>query len=161
MKPVKKRTKLIFITTAVVFTGNIVQSLTAAPWLWCAAAFYSYLMAAVMNANLMCVMREKVPLELQDRVFAADDTLKNCSIPVAIFLSGILADRVFEPFMAADSALRRALSCFFGTGKGSGIGLMFFIVGAAGIAMSLLQLLKPVYRVLDEAEDVVRDRHGE
>ncbi len=153
MKPVKKRTKLIFITTAIVFSGNIVQSMTTLPWLWCAAGFYSYFMAVIMNANLMGIMREKVPLELQGRVFAADDTLKNCSIPVAIFLSGILADHVFEPFMNSTSAVQRFLSGIVGSGKGSGIGLMFLIVGIAGIVMSLLQLRKSVYRELDLTEE--------
>ena len=149
LKPAKKRMRLIFISCAAVFSGNIVQSLTARPVLWCAAAFAGYFMAVVMNVNLTAVMRERVPVEMQGRVFSAKDTLQNGTIPLALFLGGLLADRVFEPLMASDSAAQRALSPLFGSGRGSGIAVMFFIVGALGIALSLTRLRKPVYRELD------------
>ena len=152
MKPPKSRTRLIFIATGLVFAGNIIQSLTARPWLWCAAAFGSYMLAAVMNVNMDIIMREQVPVEMQGRVFSAKGTLQNFTIPVALLLGGLLADTVFEPFMLADSPGQRALSGFFGTGKGSGIGLMFFIVGIAGMLISFTRLRKPVYRELDRTE---------
>jgi MFS family permease len=153
-KPPRKRTRLIFLTTGLVFAGNIVQSLTSRPWLWCAAAFGSYLMAAVMNVNMDTMMREKVPMEMQGRVFSAKSTLQNFTIPPALLLGGLLADMVFEPFMAAESPAQRFLSGFFGTGKGSGIGLMFFIVGIAGMLISFTRLRKPVYRELDRTETI-------
>ena len=152
MKPVKKRMPLIFITTGLIFTGDIIQSLTSLPWLWCVAAFGSYLLAAVMNVNLDTIMRERVPIEIQGRVFSAKSTLQNFTIPVALLLGGLLADRVFEPFMLADSLAQQFLTGFFGTGKGAGIGLMFFIVGIAGMLISFIQLRKPVYRELDRTE---------
>ena len=152
MKPAKKRIPLIFITTGFVFAGNIIQSLTSQPWLWCAAAFGSYLLAVVMNVNLDTLMREKVPMEMQGRVFSAKSTLQNFTIPPALLLGGLLADTVFEPFMLTDSPMQRTLSRFFGTGKGSGIGLMFFIVGIAGMIVSFTRLRKPVYRELDRTD---------
>ena len=152
IKPPKSRTRLIFIAIGLVFAGNIIQSLTSRPWLWCAAALGSYLMAAVMNVNLDILMRERVPTEMQGRVFSAKSTLQNFTIPPALLLGGLLADTVFEPFMGTDSAIQRMLSGFFGTGKGSGIGMMFFIVGIAGMAVSFTRLRKPVYRELDRAE---------
>ena len=150
MKPAKNKLKLIFLSTALVFSGNIVQSLSAYPWVWCAAALISYGMAAVMSANLTAFMREQVPLDMQGRVFSAESTLKNGSIPLGLLLGGLLADRVFEPFMAADSPLQRALATVFGTGKGSGIAVIFLIVGVLGVLLSLTRLRKPVYRNLDE-----------
>ena len=146
LKPVKNKGKVIFITCAAVFSGNIVQSLTVQPWLWCAAGFGSYLMAVVMNANLTAVVREQVPIEMQGRVFSAKDTLQNCSIPLGLFLGGMLADRVFEPFMAADSPLQRVLSRFFGTGAGAGIAVIFFLAGCIGMTLSLTRLRKPAYK---------------
>ena len=151
-KPLKNRTRLIFITTGLVFAGNIIQSLTARPWLWCAAAFGSYLMAAIMNVNMDILMREKVPMEMQGRVFSAKSTLQNFTIPPALLLGGLLADQVFEPFMLADSPAQQVLSGLFGMGKGAGIGLMFFIVGIAGMVVSFTRLRKPVYRKLDRKE---------
>ena len=152
MKPAKNRTRLIFITTGFVFAGNIIQSLTSRPWLWCAAALGSYLMAAVMNVNLDILMRERVPTEMQGRVFSAKSTLQNFTIPPALLLGGLLADTVFEPFMMKESPAQQALSGLFGTGKGTGIGLMFFIIGIAGMLVSFTRLRKPVYRELDRAE---------
>ena len=149
MKPAKKRIPLIFITTGLVFSGNVIQSLTRQPWIWCAAAFGSYLLAAVMNVNTDTLMREKVPLEMQGRVFSAKSTLQNFTIPPALLLGGLLADTVFEPFMTADSPAQQALSGLFGTGKGAGIGLMFFIIGIAGMLISFTRLRQPAYRELD------------
>ena len=152
MKPIKKRTRLIFITTGLVFAGNIFQSLTSRPWLWCAAAFGRYVLAAVMNVNMDILMRERVPLEMQGRVFSAKSTLQNFTIPPALLLGGLLADTVFEPFIGTDSPVQRVLSGFFGTGKGAGIGLLFFIIGIAGMLISFTRLRKPVYRELDRKE---------
>ena len=148
-KPPKEKAKAIFLSTAVVFSGNIVLSLTRRPWLWCAASFYSYALAAVMNVNLTTVMREHVPVELQGRVFSAQDTLKNGAIPLGLFLGGALADHVFEPFMASDSPFQALLSRLFGSGSGAGVGVMFFCAGVLGVALSLTCLGKPVYRALD------------
>ena len=156
LKPVKNKGKVIFIACAAVFSGNIVQSLTVQPWLWCAAGFGSYLMAVIMNANLTAAVRERVPIEMQGRVFSAKDTLQNCSIPLGLFLGGILADHVFEPFMGADSPLQKILSRFFGTGTGAGIAVIFFLVGLVGMAVSLTRPRKPVYKELCQEQSQER-----
>ena len=54
--------------------------------------------------------------------------------------------------MLADSPAQRVLAGLVGTGKGSGIGLMFLIVGAAGMLISFTRLRKPLYRELDRQE---------
>ena len=73
-----------------------------------------------MNANLTAIMREHIPLEMQGRVFSAKDTLQNCTIPLGLFLGGVLADHVIEPFMATDSPVQKILSHFLvrETGRG-------------------------------------------
>ena len=153
MKPAKDKTRVAFVSCAFVFSGNVVQSLTVLPLVWCIAAFGSYLMAVVMNANLMTVIREKVPPEMQGRVFSAKDTLQNCSIPLGLFLGGVLADYVFEPLMAADSFLQKVLSQLFGSGSGSGIAVIFFCVGVLGITISLSRLRKPIYKDLNDLSE--------
>ncbi|MBR6030123.1 MAG: MFS transporter [Clostridia bacterium] len=140
MKPVKNRLKVIGISTALVFSGNLFQGLSRHPAVWCAAAFGSYAMAAIMGAHLTVFLREQVPLEMQGRVFSAESTLKNGAIPLGLFLGGLLADQVFEPLMAADSPLQRGLIPLFGAGKGAGIALQFFIMGTLGILLCLAYL---------------------
>ena len=140
MKPVKNRLKLIGISTALVFLMNIFQSLSRQPAVWCAAAFGSYAMAAIMNAHMTAFMREQIPMELQGRVFSAESTLKNCAIPLGLFLSRALADHVFEPLMISDSPLQRWLIPLFGEGMGAGIAVQFFMMGILGIALCLFYL---------------------
>lgn len=149
-RPARSRMKVVFSTCAIAFLGNVAQGLTVRPWVWCAAAFFSYMMVAVMNGYLTTAMRERVPIGMQGRVFSTKDTFQNCTIPMGLFLGGLLADRVLEPYMAVDSPAQRALSRAFGTGSGSGVAVMFFCVGILGCAISLTRLGKEGYRELDE-----------
>ena len=149
-KPAKNKTRVIFIGCAITCFGNVVQSLTFTPIAWSIAAFISYLSAAILNANLDTVMRTHVPIEMQGRVFSAKDTLQNCTIPLGLFLGGILADYVFEPIMATPSALQSALGTFFGFGSGAGIAVMFFFVGILGSVISITCLRKPIYKALNK-----------
>ena len=148
-KPAKNKTRVIFIGCAVTCFGNVIQSLTHTPFAWSIAAFISYLSAAILNANLDTVMRTHVPIEMQGRVFSAKDTLQNCTIPLGLFLGGILADYVFEPFMTTSSSPQKILSTFFGSGNGSGIAIMFFLVGILGTLISLTRLRKAIYKDLN------------
>ncbi len=140
MKPVKNRLKLIGISTALVFSGNIFQGLSQHPAVWCAAAFGSYAMAAIMNAHMTALIREQVPLKMQGRVFSAESTLKNCAIPLGLYLGGLLADHVFEPLMMSDSPLQKWLAPFFGEGMGAGIAMQFFMMCVLGIALCVTYL---------------------
>ena len=141
LKPAKDKHRLAYATCTFIYIGVIVQSLTTVTWVWCAAAFFSYLAAAVMNANLTSALREEIPLHMHGRVFSAKDTLQNITIPLGLFLGGVLADHVFQPLMAAQTPLQQKLSPLFGSGSGAGIALQFFIVGTLGVVMCLTQLI--------------------
>jgi len=152
MKPVKSRVKVIFVACGISFLlGDVGQSISRSLSLWIAAAFASNVPMAFLNANLTAVMRTNVPIEMQGRVFSARDTIQYSTIPLGLFLGGVLADYVFEPFMATISPLQGMLSLLVGTGKGAGIALMFFIVGMIGCVTSFLCLKNPVYKSLDDA----------
>ena len=105
--------------------------------MWCAAAFGSYAMAAIMNAHMTVFLREQIPIEMQGRVFSAESTLKNGAIPLGLYLGGLLADRVFEPLMMARSPLQGWLATCFGEGTGAGIAVQFVIMGVLGILLCL------------------------
>jgi MFS family permease len=151
MKPAKRRVQVIFISCGISFLlGNVGRSLARTVPLWMLASFASNVPMALLTANLIAVMRTYVPIELHGRVFAARDTIQDSTVPLGLFLGGILADKVFEPFMAARSA--SLLTRMFGSSQGSGIAVMFFIVGVTGFVTSLMCLRNPVYRELDEPE---------
>ena len=150
MKPAKSRTWTIFFACGVSFLlGDVGQSLSQSLLLWVTAAFFSNVPMPFLNANLTAIMRTAVPVEMQGRVFSARDTIQYSTIPAGLFLGGFLADRVFEPFMETALPLRQVLAMVFGTGKGSGVAVMFFIVGTVGGVSSFICLKNPLYKNLD------------
>ena len=72
------------------------------------------------------------------------------TIPAGLLLGGVLADRVFEPFMQMVSPVQSVLSFLVGAGKGSGMAIIFLLTGIAGTWASLRRLWDPMCRELDE-----------
>ena len=138
MKPARDQVRMIFTMCCFIFTAGIALSLSRNTIGWCAAAFLQYVFAAVMNVHWGTLMRSEVPLEMHGRVFSARDTLQNCTIPLGLYMGGVLADRVFEPMMKGDSAAKVILTAVFGSGSGAGIAVLVFLVSAAGLALSAI-----------------------
>lgn len=153
MKPAKNKVKVIFISCAFTFlVGNAALSLSPTLPFWIAFEFVSYIPVAILGAYLTATMRDQVPVDMQGRVFSARDTLQNCTIPLGLFLGGVLADHVFEPFMSIPSPVQQALALLFGAEKGSGIAILFFIVGITGFIISIAALKNPLYQKLNEKQ---------
>jgi hypothetical protein len=75
--------------------------------------------------------------------------------PLAYLLAGPLADRIFEPLLAANGPLAHGVGQVLGTGPGRGIGLLFVLMGLVKIAITLLgQANAHVRNVEDELPDV-------
>ena len=89
-----------------------------------------------MNANLDVVLRSRIPIAMQGRVFSARNTLQFFTIPVGYLLGGILVDRVFEPFMARQSA-QSFWTAVFGAEKGAGAALLFFVIAVLGVLICI------------------------
>lgn len=151
IKPAKSRVRVIFIACGLSFLlGDVGQSLTHTLPLWVVSAFVSNVPMAFLNANLTALMRTKVPLSMQGRVFSARDTIQYSTIPLGLFLGGVLADYVFEPLMMGASPLQRLMAPLVGTSKGAGIALMFLIVGLVGFTVSFIALKNSLYQSLDD-----------
>lgn len=150
MKPAKSRIKVIFFTCGIsFFLGDFLMSFQRVLPLWVFFAFAGNAPLPFLGANLTAIMRTKVPVEMQGRVFSARDTIQYSTIPIGLLLGGVLADHVFEPFMTTVSPIQGILSVLFGTGKGSGIAVMFFVVGIVGCVSSFMCLKNPIYKDLD------------
>jgi len=149
-KPAKSRTKVIFFACGIsFFLGDFLWSFQRTLPLWAFSAFACNAPLPFLGANLTAIMRTKVPVEMQGRVFSARDTIQYSTIPVGLLFGGLLADHVFEPFMAAISPMQQVLALFFGAGKGSGIAVMFFVIGIVGCVASFMRLKNPIYKSLD------------
>lgn len=98
---------------------------------WCIGAVLGWLFIPLMSVNYDVIFRSTVPKEMLGRVYSVRNTLQFFSIPVGYFLGGFLVDKVFEPFMAGTE--NTLLLNIFGTEKGSGAALLFFVIGIAGV----------------------------
>ena len=104
--------------------------------IWCIGSFFGWIAIPLMSANYDVIFRSNVPKEMQGRVYSVRNTLQFFTIPLGYFSGGFLVDKVFEPLMAAtDISLLKNL---FGTEKGSGAAIMFFIIGVSGVLWCLI-----------------------
>lgn len=104
--------------------------------LWCIGGVLGWLCIPVMNANMDVLFRERIPVSMQGRVYAARNTFQFFTIPLGYIIGGFLVDKVFEPFMEKNNSV--ILSELFGTGKGSGAAFLFMFLAFAGIAVCLV-----------------------
>lgn len=100
--------------------------------IWCLGEVFGWLVIPIMNANLDVILRTRIPLEMQGRVYACRNTLQFFTIPIGYLLGGWLVDVVFEPLMALQTP-DSLLCSIFGTGKGSGAALLFLCIGFTGM----------------------------
>lgn len=117
-------------------TENFILAFGRSTPVWCLGAILGWIFIPVMSANMDVLFRTKIPVEIQGRVYSARNTLQFFTIPLGYLCGGFLVDRVFEPFMAAQS-MGSLWVTLFGAGKGSGAALLFFIIGITG-ALSCL-----------------------
>ena len=154
IKPAARKTRAIFISCAIAFgVGNALLSFSDSLWFWILTSVISCIATTILGANLTVIMRTHVPIHMQGRVFSARDTIMNASIPLGLFLGGILADYIFEPFMMSPSVVQHGLSLLFGSAKGSGVAVIFFLVGIIGFIISIAALKDPLYKKLDQSGD--------
>lgn len=115
---------------------NFMLALGREPLIWCIGGFLGWILIPLMNTNLDAVMRLRVPEEMQGRIYSVRNSFQFFTIPVGYFLGGFLVDQIFEPIMASQSA-DSLLVKVFGSGKGSGAALLFFVIAFAGIGVCL------------------------
>ena len=104
---------------------------------WSFGGILGWILIPLMNANMDVIMRSKIPTDMQGRVYSARNTLQFFTIPIGYFLGGLLVDKFFEPFMASVSS-DSILVTLFGSGKGSGAALLFFVIGILGVLVCLI-----------------------
>ena len=104
---------------------------------WSFGGILGWIFIPLMNANMDVIMRSKIPTDMQGRVYSARNTLQFFTIPIGYFLGGLLVDKFFEPFMANVSR-DSILVTLFGSGKGSGAALLFFVIGILGVLVCLI-----------------------
>lgn len=113
-------------------TENFLLAFGRGPIVWCIGAILGWIMLPLMNTNMDALFRLRIPVEMQGRVYSMRNTFQFFTIPLGYLSGGFLIDYVLEPLMRTqpDHSL---LTVLFGTGKGSGAAVLYFLIGTAGV----------------------------
>jgi len=138
LPPPKDRIRLIVATMLFSLTiENFLLPLTRTPIIWCMAQILGYLPVPLMNTSMDVIVRTTIPTEMQGRVYSCRNTLQFFTIPIGYFFGGWMVDVICEPFMERIST-QSIMVTMFGLGKGSGAGMMIFILGLLGMTICLV-----------------------
>ena len=117
---------------------------------WAITTFLTMFCVPILNGSNQAIWQAKVEPDVQGRVFATRSLIAQISAPVAMLLSGPLADQVFEPAMITGGFLTPLFGGLIGVGPGAGMALMFFITGLLGIIVGISGYFVPSIRDVDE-----------
>ncbi len=135
-KPPKSRVKVI--CSCLLFsmsTENLLLALGRNVWVWSLGGFLGWIAIPIMNTNLDAIMRLNIPVEIQGRIYSVRNSLQFFTIPVGYFLGGLAVDYICEPIMSSQKS--NVLTALFGSSKGSGAALFFFIIAFIGTGICL------------------------
>lgn len=121
------------------------------------AAFIFLFCDPVIFTCSQTIWQMKVPIEVQGRAFAIRRLVAWSTLPLAFVVAGPLADRVFEPWMAAQGPLARVVGGIFGAGPGRGIAVLFIVLGLLTVLAVIAGVL---YQPLRDLEDRLPDVAG-
>lgn len=151
IRPVSKRVPLILnIMTFSFLVCNGLLGIGRNFYVWTAAVFLGNLLIPLLTANVEYIMRTKIPVPMQGRVFSARNTLQYTSIPLGNLTAGYLADQVFEPFMKQPSPIQKLLEHIVGSGNGTGIAFLYLCIAFTGFAGCFVFRKMKSMRKLDE-----------
>lgn len=129
----------IYASAALSFLfGDLMMAVGKNTFWWSAAAICASLPIPFIMANQNTIMYQKIPSNLQGRVFAVRNAIQYCTIPFGIILGGYLADYVFEPFISSGDKFAQILGTLVGDGAGSGMAAMFLCTGICGFTVSII-----------------------
>jgi MFS family permease len=112
--------------------GYTVLGLAGSVYLWVAGAFIMMLFNPVINGSNQAIWQSKVPPEMQGRVFASRAFIALVSQPIAMAITGPLADGFLLPGMLEGGSLAPVFGWLVGVGPGKGISLLFLVMGVIG-----------------------------
>lgn len=134
------RNRVPAIMAVIAFQGALlmVGSLQANATLIAGAAFFFLLGFPITTGSSQAIWQTKTPPALQGRVFAVRRMVAGAAIPLSQAVAGPLSDHLAEPLMASGGALAGTFGRLLGTGEGRGIGLIYFVIGAALLVGALV-----------------------
>ncbi len=134
--------------------GQLLMGLGRSLPIWAAAGFFMLFLIPIINGSNQAIWQAKVAPDVQGRVFATRRLIAWLISPLSRLVAGPLADYVLEPAMMPQGSLADVLGWLVGTGPGTGMSLMFVVVGILG---ALTGLGGYAFRTIRNAEDILPD----
>ena len=127
-------------------------------YFWVTGAFIMMVLNPIINGSNQAIWQSKVSPEIQGRVFSARAFIATISQPIAMAITGPLADGFLLPGMMDGGVLAPIFGWLVGVGPGKGIALLFLAVGLisslVGLGAYLIKDIKNVELTLPDHDDV-------
>lgn len=138
MKQPKKKVPLMFAGSVMCLCGIMFFGMGRSLVWWCTVVFLGCFGSPVYQTFQTVILRERVPVSMQGRVFSLQGMITSGLSPLGYLTGAILADYIFEPLMQYPGVLQEIFSKIVGNGKGAGMGLLFVFAGAIGIIFIMI-----------------------
>ncbi len=150
IKPTNNKVKMIFVSVALSFLlCDIFLGVGRNPYIWVLAAFAGNLPIPFLNAAENSLLQLKIPTDILGRIFSIRGSIQFITLPIGYLAGGFLADKVFEPLMSNSTKAQSLLGHIVGSGKGSGMAVIFVITGILGFTLSIISYKNKFIRELD------------
>ena len=151
-KQPKKKLPIMFAGSLMCLSGIMLFGMGRSLTWWCIVVFLGCFGAPVYQTYQTMILRERVPVSMQGRIFSLQGMITSSLSPLGCLLGAVLADYVFEPFMQNNGNLQEVLGKIVGYGKGAGMGLMFVMAGAIGIIITVFLSNSHNIKVLEKSD---------
>jgi len=146
----RRKVLAIFGADALLGIAVIIAGFTISIPVVTIAIFIAFFCVPIVIAGSQAIIQAKVAPEVQGRVLSLNMMLNTAAFAAAFLLAGPLADRVFEPLMAAGGFLAGNIGQLIGVGPGRGMGLMFVIMGLLAVVTAVSAFAHPRIRNVEK-----------
>ncbi|MEM5775893.1 MAG: MFS transporter, partial [Anaerolineaceae bacterium] len=146
----RKACTFAFSTMLSFIVCDFMMAVSRNTWMWSIAGFLTDFSIPFIVSPYYALWQERVPPDVQGRVFSTREMLQVSSQPLGYLAGGILADQVFGPALLPGGALAGSLGLLVGTGPGAGMSAVFLFTSLFGALTGLAGLLSPSIKHLDE-----------
>jgi MFS transporter, DHA3 family, macrolide efflux protein len=130
--------------------GTLVIGLSRNYIFWAIGAFFSAFFHPIFGASGQAIWMNRVPQDVQGRVFAARRVIGMISLPLSLLLVGPATDYIFEPGMQPGGSLAGIFGWLVPAGPGAGMSLMHIIVALFGLTIVSCAYLNPTIRNVED-----------
>ena len=149
LKPPKKKIPVMCAGSIMCLLGIMLFGIGRNIYWWCGVVFFGCFGAPIYQTYQTVILRERVPVDMQGRIFSIQGMITQLMAPAGYLSGAVLADYLLEPFMEKTGNMQSICSLIVGSGKGSGIGLIFVAAGFAGIIILMVLYHNRAVRQLD------------